>query len=56
MSKTGVWVVIPLFNKAAYIDRCITSALAQKRKPEQAVIVDDGSTDDGAARKKYGAP
>ncbi len=56
MRKTGVSVVIPLFNKAAYIDRCITSALAQKREPEQVIDVDDGSTDDGAARKKYGAP
>ncbi len=50
MSKPGVSVVIPLFNQAAYIDRSITSALAQKPEPEQVVVVDDGSTDDGAAR------
>ena len=50
MSKPGVSVVIPLFNQAVYIDRSITSALAQEREPEQVVVVDDGSTDDGAAR------
>lgn len=43
-------VVIPLYNKAAYVLRTIASVLAQGDAILEMVVVDDGSTDDGPAR------
>lgn len=42
-------VVVPLYNKSAYIERAVRSALEQVDVSLEVIIVDDGSTDDGAA-------
>jgi len=41
-------VVVPLYNKQAYVRRCIDSVLAQTLCDYEVLVVDDGSTDGGA--------
>jgi glycosyltransferase involved in cell wall biosynthesis len=43
-----VSVVVATFNRAKYIEECITSILDQDIAPHQVIVVDDGS-DDGTA-------
>lgn len=43
--KTRISVLIPCFNEEASVRRSVESALFQTRKPDQIVVVDDGSTD-----------
>ncbi|WP_293787439.1 glycosyltransferase family 2 protein [uncultured Pedobacter sp.] len=38
-------VIIPLFNKAAYITQTLTSLIRQSKLPDELIIVDDLSTD-----------
>ena len=47
-------IIIPLYNKEKYIDRCLKSLLSQDISPEEyeIIIIDDGSTDSGAAIAK----
>ena len=43
-------VVVPLYNKAAYIDRCLDAILGQSFTDFEVIVVNDGSTD-GSEKK-----
>lgn len=47
-SKPLVTVIIPLYNCADYIEECLDSVINQKYTHIEVIVVDDGSTDEGA--------
>jgi len=42
-----VSVIVPLYNKAAYLSRCLRSVFAQTHDDFETIVVDDGSSDGG---------
>jgi glycosyltransferase involved in cell wall biosynthesis len=57
MSGLSVSVVIPAYKAARTINRAVESALGQTRKPDEVLVVDDGSPDGAdvsAALARYG--
>jgi succinoglycan biosynthesis protein ExoO len=47
--RPTITAVIPLYNKGPHIERAIRTALAQSDPPDQVIVVDDASQDDGPA-------
>lgn len=46
----NITVIIPLYNKAGYIQRALRSIQTQTHPPFEVIVIDDGSTDDSAAQ------
>ena len=55
MKENGlVSVIVPVYNTAQYLSRCIDSILGQSYKNIELILVDDGSTDDsGLICRRY---
>ena len=49
MSALRVSLLIPCYNGAAYLAEALSSALEQDRAPDEVIVIDDGSTDDGGS-------
>ncbi len=48
-TSSRISVVIPAYNAARFLPRCLESVFAQTLKPDEVIVVDDGSTDNTAA-------
>lgn len=54
MENDVISVIIPVYNSAVYLDKCIQSILKQSYPSWEAILVDDGSTDgSGSICDKY---
>lgn len=45
MSECKISIIIPVYNKEKYLDKCLQSLLSQSFNDYEAICVDDGSTD-----------
>lgn len=42
-------IIVPVFNSACYIEKCVNSLTTQSYKNIEVILVDDGSTDGSGA-------
>ena len=50
MTNDLVSIIIPVYNVAPYLDRCIQSACTQTYKNIEIILIDDGSTDESGEK------
>lgn len=49
MTATTVSVIVPTYNRSAWIGATLRTVLAQTHRPHEIIVVDDGSADDTAS-------
>lgn len=55
--RPTISVIIPVYNGERFLVEAIRSVLDQTLPPDEIIVVDDGSTDDGAAiARSFGSP
>ena len=54
-SDLSIVTIIPLYNGARWIEQSIASVLSQTLQPDEFIVVDDGSTDEGPAIVEHSA-
>ncbi|HEX6124638.1 MAG TPA: glycosyltransferase family A protein [Pyrinomonadaceae bacterium] len=47
--QNTVFVVVPSYNHAPFVERCLRSIIGQTLRPRKLLVIDDGSTDDSPA-------
>jgi alpha-1,3-rhamnosyltransferase len=46
IKQSDVFVCVPSYNHAAYLEQCLRSIIAQTARPRKLLVIDDGSRDD----------
>ncbi|HVF30696.1 MAG TPA: glycosyltransferase family A protein [Pyrinomonadaceae bacterium] len=49
VSQDSVFVVVPSYNHAPFVQRCLRSIIGQTHRPEKLLVIDDGSWDGSPA-------
>lgn len=52
----SVTVIVPVYNGEKYLSEAVESVLSQTHRPQEIIIIDDGSTDNTASvAKSFGS-
>lgn len=48
-NESEIFVVVPSYNHAQFVEKCLRSIISQTRKPKKLLVIDDGSSDGSPA-------
>src|SRR5688572_18242115 len=48
-SRRAVFAVVPSYNHAQFVERCLRSIISQTQPPKKLLVIDDGSRDGSPA-------